>query len=179
MAGLCQHFSMFFSGKCKSQTVEHQRVVPIRLDQAHEHTQVKFARLGYKKHIITPVLIDIAVIAVALGIVFRREDKIIVITLNIAMFTPKRMDDVLLTQHHRVTAAQDIIKKCLAAVSIKGRRGRFSPDRVCESLRQLPGFHQFVFKKVRRGQPCDVRLNGCQGGRVPIQTGEGGTLPRF
>ncbi len=138
----------------ESHPLDRQGVVPIRLDQTHKSAHVEVSNLWVEEHICAPILIDVPVVQLALGIRRGAQVKHVVIPLRIAMFAGVDMENdgcILITQQHRPAAAQQVVQIGLPAVCVEDGQTGLCGD----------GIRQF------QGQPVRLAELFLQEGGVP------------
>jgi len=140
--------------------VDHERVVAIGLDQPQEGQHVEIADGRVQQHVAAPVLGDIAVVGVALGVKFGRQVERVVVSLQVAMFATVEVVD-LPVELHRPAAAQRVVQQALAAVGVEagngGLRGNGPGELECQGLRLCALGREGGALRQARGLPVDDR----------------------
>ena len=101
---------MVFVGERELAALHHQGIVPIGLNQAHKSVNIVSSDVRVEKNVTAAVLVDIAIITVALRVIFCRQGKGILISFGITRCAGVNViRGVILAQQDGPAASQNVI----------------------------------------------------------------------
>ena len=133
LSGLFKNSCAFrgFRFNAVSHFINTQRVISVDLKRIIKSLNGTVAYKWGIQHIASAVLVNIAEVAVTLGIIFRKHGEEVVISFHISVLSGIQVKDLVLSKFYRISASQQVIQIILAAVCIKDRICGLCCDPLC------------------------------------------------
>ena len=138
------------------ESIHHQWVVSVGLDQVHVGDQIEVLDLRKKPPVHAPVLKNAAVMAIALRQIGRLEDEPVVIALEVPVLPGVDIEGaVLVAGFERCghAAAHHVIEKCLLHILIKRRLATHSKGGLLDLFNDVLIFLTLGLQKIPFGSP--------------------------